>query len=233
MCGRYNLRATPQEIAEIFALVREPEVVPRFNIAPTQAVPIVRRDSGGHRESAFVRWGLIPSWAKDPTIGASLINARADGIATKPSFRSAFKRRRCLVPADGFYEWQAIPGSKLKQPYAIGLKQPGTFAFAGLWETWKDPEGSALETCTIVTTEPNEMMATIHTRMPVILHREDHARWLETSEADAPSLLPLLVPYPAEAMQLTPVSTLVNNVRNESPECLKPEEPAKVQRTLL
>lgn len=229
MCGRYNLRATPQEIAEAFALFREPEIVPRFNIAPTQAVPIVRRTQSGERELSFVRWGLIPSWAKDPRIGSSLINARADGIETKPSFRSAFKRRRCLVPANGFYEWQAIPGKKVKQPFEIELKQRGPFAFAGLWETWKDPEGSPLETCTIITTEPNEMMSTIHTRMPVILHREDHARWLETAETDAQSLLPLLTAYPADEMQMHAVSTLVNNVKNESPECLKPAE----QRSLF
>lgn len=233
MCGRYNLRATPQEIAEIFALLRVPELVSRFNISPTQEVPIVRLSLTGGREFSYVRWGLIPSWAKDPKIGASMINARSDGVATKPSFRSAFKRRRCLIPADGFYEWQEVPGQKFKQPYAISLKEPGTFAFAGLWETWKDPEGSALETCTIITTDPNELMEPFHKRMPAILRREDHTRWLETPEEDAAELLPLLVPYPTEAMQMYAVSTLVSNARNESPECLKPAEPPRTQRTLL
>jgi putative SOS response-associated peptidase YedK len=220
MCGRFTLRLTPGELQQVFDLFREPETVPRYNIAPTQSVPVIRRTGEGN-ELSMMRWGLIPSWAKDVKIGASLINARSETAATKPAFRSAFKRRRCLIPADGFYEWKPQPGQKTKQPYLIGLKSGEPFAFAGLWEIWKSPEGNSIESCTILTTEANSLLREMHDRMPVILNRKDHEVWID-SEIPSESLTSLLTPYPTETMQAAAVSTLVNNARNEKPECATP-----------
>jgi putative SOS response-associated peptidase YedK len=221
MCGRYTLRVSPAELAEIFATLREIEWSPRYNIAPTQTVIAVRQTDDG-RELALLRWGLIPSWAKDAKIGNSLINARADGVATKPSFRHAFKKKRCLIPVDGFYEWQAVPGQKAKQPFHIGLCDSPVFAFAGLWESWTDPVGKTVETSTIITTDANEAMQKVHNRMPVILDPADYDEWLDRGQQDVERLQKLLRPYPAEQMRLTPVSTLVNSPRNEKPECVVP-----------
>ena len=210
----------------------------RYNIAPTQPVPIVRlapagregdgaeRQSGPRRELVQVRWGLVPFWAKEIAIGAKMINVRAEGIAEKPAFRAAFRARRCLVPADGFFEWQAT--SRGKRPYWVGLKAdasdaPALFAFAGLWERWtKAPDGVPLETCTIVTTEANRLLRPLHDRMPVVLAPADHPAWLDpaTPPADA---LALLKPYPAEAMTLHAVSARVNSVRYDDPFCIAPE----------
>jgi putative SOS response-associated peptidase YedK len=223
MCGRYTLRVSPAELAEIFDTLRTIEWSPRYNIAPTQTVVAVRQsEQGSGRELALLRWGLIPSWAKDMKIGNNLINARADGVATKPSFRHAFKKKRCLIPADGFYEWQAVPGQKVKQPFHIGVRDMPVFAFAGLWEQWTDPEGKPVETSAIITTDANEAMAPIHNRMPVILNPADYDEWLDRDQQDAEKLQPLLKPFPADRMQLTPVSTLVNSPRNEKPECVQP-----------
>jgi putative SOS response-associated peptidase YedK len=178
MCGRYTLRVSPAELAEIFETLRTIEWSPRYNIAPTQTVVAVRQGEQG-RELARVRWGLIPSWAKDAKIGNNLINARADGVATKPSFRHAFKKKRCLIPVDGFYEWQVVPGQKTKQPFHIGLQDAPVFAFAGLWESWTDPEGKPVESSSIITTDANEAMAAVHNRMPVILDPKDYDEWLD------------------------------------------------------
>jgi putative SOS response-associated peptidase YedK len=221
MCGRFTLRATPAQLAEIFAVLRSADLTPRYNIAPTQTVAAIRATGPEHaRELVLLRWGLIPSWAKDARIGSSLINARSDTAASKPSFRSAFRKRRCLIPVDGFYEWQSLPGKKTKQPLFIGMKSGVVFAFAGLWEHWIDPEGTPLETCTILTTEANALLAPFHDRMPVILDPADYDRWLDPTIQDPAQVQPLLVPYPAERMQVVPVSTLVNSPKNDVPECL-------------
>jgi putative SOS response-associated peptidase YedK len=233
MCGRYTLRVSPAELAEIFAVLNQIEWSPRYNIAPTQSVVAVRPvEQGSGRELALLRWGLIPSWADDPKIGSSLINARAETVATKPAFRSAIKRKRCLIPVDGFYEWQAIPGQKTKQPYLIGVRDAPVFAFAGLWEHWTSPEGQRLDTCTIITTEANSLMQQVHTRMPVILDPADYSRWLDRDRQNAQDVVDLLKPFPSERMQLTPVSTLVNSPRNDRAECLIPQLPPGKQREL-
>lgn len=223
MCGRYTLRVSPAELAEIFAVFNSVEWSPRFNIAPTQMVPTVRAArNGSGRELALVKWGLVPSWADDPRIGSGMINARAESVATKPAFRSALRKKRCLVPVDGFYEWQAVPGQKTKQPFLISVRDQPVFAFAGLWEHWTSPEGQGLDSCTIITTEANELMKAVHDRMPVILDRQDYDRWLDPGDTDAQHVLPLLKPFPPDRMQLFPVSTLVNSPRNDTPECVAP-----------
>jgi putative SOS response-associated peptidase YedK len=220
MCGRYTLRVAPAELAEIFETLNQIEWSPRYNIAPTQTVVAVcESEQEDGRELALLRWGLIPSWAKDSKIGSNLINARADGVATKPSFRHAFKKKRCLIPADGFYEWKAVPGQKAKQPYHITVRELPVFAFAGLWESWTDPQGKLVQTSAIITTDANEAMQAVHNRMPVILNPTDYDRWLDCSQTD---VLDLLKPCSSEKMQLTPVSTLVNSPRNEKPECVVP-----------
>ncbi len=220
MCGRFTLRATPQQIADLFSLDQAPPVAPRYNIAPTQPVLAIR-DSyvGNGREATFFNWGLIPSWATDPGVGSRMINARAETAAEKPSFRAAFKYRRCIIPADGFYEWQKVGSGK--QPHLIGLETGGLFGFAGLWEHW-EREGSVIESCTILTTEPNDLMAPIHNRMPVILHPEDYDEWLDRHTQKADPLLHLLRPFPAGLMAHAPVSSYVGNPRNEGPACVAP-----------
>ncbi|MCA9897857.1 MAG: SOS response-associated peptidase [Anaerolineales bacterium] len=196
-----------------------PPSVPRYNIAPTQPVAAIRLAENGQREFTFFRWGLVPSWAKDLNIGSRMINARSETVAEKPSFRTAFKRRRCLIPADGFYEWQKQGSGK--QPMFIRPVAERPFALAGLWEVWRDPDGSVLQTCTILTTTPNELMAPIHNRMPVIVEPEDFDLWLNP-EPDPEQGLHLLRPYPAEKMAAYPVSTVVNNPRNDMPDCIQP-----------
>ncbi len=214
MCGRFTLRTPVAQIAEFFQLIRDqfdwPE--PRFNIAPTQSVLAIRRSDAG-REPTRLRWGLIPSWAKDMKIGASLINARGETVAEKPAFRTAFRRRRCLIPADGFYEWKR-DGSQ-KTPYLMTLQDESLFAFAGLWDRWKSPSGGTIESCSVITTTPNELMATLHDRMPVILSPANYHVWLDPSVEDAGALTSLLVPYPADEMRAEQVSTIINNARNE------------------
>ncbi len=222
MCGRFTLRLSPVELTEIFQLLREPENRPRYNIAPTQPVVVVVNDDG-FREARPMRWGLIPSWSKDEKIGARLINARSETVAEKPSFRAAFKRRRCLIPADGFYEWKKL-SAKAKQPYFIGMKNGDPFAFAGLWEQWTGPDEKPVESCTIITTEANELLADLHNRMPVILAEEDYDRWLDPKVQDADALQSLMVPYPAKEMHTYPVSTLVNSPKNDVAECVKSVE---------
>jgi putative SOS response-associated peptidase YedK len=193
---------------------------PRYNIAPSQPVMAVAND--GRRTADFFVWGLIPAWAKDPAIGGRLINARGETLAEKPAFRGSYKYKRCLILADGFYEWQPQPGKKTKLPHYIRLKGGGPFALAGLWDEWNSPDGSAVRTCTIVTTGPNELMSAIHNRMPVILHPEDQGRWIEPGAATPASLNPLLQPFPASEMEAYPVSTLVNTPANDRAECIAP-----------
>jgi putative SOS response-associated peptidase YedK len=224
MCGRFALDAPAEALATLFDLPEAPVLAPRYNIAPTQPVGIVRatQDQSG-REWALVMWGLVPSWAKDPTIGARMINARSETVAEKPSFRAAYKRRRCLVPASGFYEWQKK--GKGKQPHYISMADSRPFGIAGLWESWHGPDGGELQTCTLLTTAPNDLLEPIHNRMPVIIAPEDYAEWLDHAREDRAffdSLQHLLRAYPAEKMSAYPVSTYVSNARNEGPECIEP-----------
>ncbi len=213
-------------IAQVFDLAEVPILEPRYNIAPTQLVPTVlrtpkadRKPSPEHsdRQLQMLRWGLIPSWAKEPAIGARLINARAETVTEKPSFRAAFRHRRCLVVADGFYEWQRQ--ERKKQPFYFRLQDGQPFGFAGLWERWEAADGEVIESCTILTTAANELVRPIHDRMPVILDRKDYDLWLDPMVQVEP-LQQLLRPYQAEAMMSYPVSTQVNKAGNNSPECI-------------
>jgi len=215
MCGRFTLKASPAEMAASFELFREPEWAPRFNIAPSQPIGGIRNVEG-QREWSQLRWGLIPSWAKDEKIGYRMINARCETVHEKPSFRSAFKRRRCLIPVDGFYEWTAVGEgrSKPKQPFHIRRTDQQTFAFAGLWECWTSADGSKVESCTIVTTSANSLLAQIHDRMPVILNPNEYAAWLDP-DVEAEALQQLLVPHGADAYEMYPVAFDVNNARTE------------------
>lgn len=225
MCGRFTLHSNLNLILQQFALDDAPDLTPRYNVAPTQDVPIVRATAEG-RELAMVRWGLIPSWAKDEKIGNRLLNARSETAAEKPSFRAAFRRRRCLVVADGFYEWKKVGAAKgaPKQPYYIRMQDHRPFGFAGLWETWRGPKGAELpepkQSCTILTTSPNALMEPLHDRMPVILPPGDYEMWLDPSFEGLEALQALQQPYDPDAMIAEPVSTLVNSPRNESPECI-------------
>jgi putative SOS response-associated peptidase YedK len=218
MCGRFTLRASSKDITDFFGidLPAGPDPVPRYNIAPTQSVLIVQEGAGG-RAAAWARWGLIPSWATDQKIGNRLANARGDTIASKPSFRSAYRKRRCLVPADGFYEWQAV--GKKKQPYLFQLRTGGLFALAGLWENWRRDEVEVL-TFTLITTDANDVVRPVHDRMPVILQPNEYNRWLHADGAGA--VADLLAPFPAEQMTATAVSTTVNNARFDGPACVVP-----------
>lgn len=221
MCGRFTFAAPAEVVAEVFGLAEPVVLAPRFNVAPTQEVAVVRRQEGGC-SLALVRWGLIPGWARDARLGAHLINARAETVAVKPAFRNAFKARRCLVLADGFYEW-ARRGSG-KQPYWIGFEDGRPFAFAGLWERWQGSEG-VVESCAIITTSANEVVAPLHDRMPVILPPRSLAPWLDPTSQDAATLQPLLHPYPSEGMVAWPVSPRVNNPRHDDPACRAPVTP--------
>lgn len=220
MCGRYSLTSPVESVVRLFGLDGRPNLPPRYNIAPSQDVVVVRAEIGG-RELRFMRWGLVPSWAKDITIGQRMINARAETVAEKPSFRSAFKRRRCLIPADGFYEWQA-QGKGPKQPYRIHREDGMPFAFAGLWEAWLSGEGDELLTCTIITTESNRTLREIHPRMPAVLDPKNYSVWLEPTHGDAASLRAMLAPAPEDWLVAYPVSTRVNNVRNDDADCIVP-----------
>ena len=220
MCGRYSDHLPPDEIARVFRLDTTPNLPARYNVAPTQPVPVVRLSADGRRELVQLRWGLIPAWAKDSSIGNKLINARAETVATKPSFRDAFAKRRCLVITSGFYEWQKTTSPK--QPWHITLKDGKPFGFAGLWERWREPtQGEVIETTTIVTGDANELVAPIHNRMPVIIDEADHDVWLDPV-TPRERLLALLRRYPADRMHAFPVSTRVNSVRNDEAAVLEP-----------
>ena len=226
MCGRFTQRLSWAELHELMDLIGPPRNLrPRYNVAPSQDVAVVRAADGG-RNLSMLRWGLIPAWAKDPAIGYRLINAPSETVEEKPSFRSAYRRRRCLIPADGFYEWQRL--GKIRQPWLFGLRDGAPFAFAGLWERWTVPEraaltgslaeskpGDAVETCTILTTAANETVAPVHGRMPVILPRDACDPWLAGEDVS-------LAPFAADAMTAHPVSTLVNKPANDDPRCVEP-----------
>jgi putative SOS response-associated peptidase YedK len=226
MCGRFAFYSPHEAVAQLFGILDAPEVQPRYNIAPTQFIPTVRHDAAAVRRLALLYWGLVPSWAKEKSIGARMINARGETLRDKPSFRNAFKRRRCLVLADGYYEWQAL--AQGKQPHFIRMRSGQPFAMAGLWETWREAEGSEpLESCAIVTTSPNEELARIHDRMPVILPPEQYDFWLDRRNEDLETLSRLLVGYPSEAMEAVPVSKRVNNARNDGADLIAPSPPIR------
>ncbi len=219
MCGRYTQRQSSEAIAKAFQVANVPPLTPRYNIAPTQAVAAVLQTAEHpERYLEMLHWGLIPSWAKDATMGARLINARSETVTERPAFRGAFRYRRCLIVADGFYEWQQQ--GRQKQPFYCHLKDEQPFAFAGLWEIW-EKNGNAIASCTILTTQPNEVMQPIHDRMPVILHPKDWELWLDPKVQKPELLQPLLRPYPAEEAIAYPVSTLVNKPANDAPECIQ------------
>lgn len=221
MCGRFTLTQSAQALSDFFQIQEIPNLAAQYNIAPTQrVVTVLCNPTTKKPQFQQLRWGLIPSWAKDPTIGAKLINARAETVAEKPSFRSAFKQRRCLVVADGFYEWQKQQGTK--QPFYFRLQDGKPFAFAGLWEKWISPTQEEIISCTILTTTANELLQSIHDRMPVILDPKDYDLWLDPEVKTAQLLQPLLSPYPATAMTAYPVSKLVNSPKHNSPECIIP-----------
>ncbi|MDR3585514.1 MAG: SOS response-associated peptidase [Desulfosporosinus sp.] len=214
MCGRFTF-VDIEDIRERFKT--EPiNLKPNYNVAPTQDVPVIINDGTNHL--AMFRWGLIPFWAKDPSIGNKMINARAEMVDEKPSFKHILQRKRCLVVADGFYEWKKEKFTK--RPYRITLKNNELFGFAGLWDTWKSPIGDIVNSCSIITTTPNELMSPIHDRMPVILTRDSERVWLDQSIVDSHFLKNLLLPYPADLMIAYEVSSLVNSTKNNGPECL-------------
>jgi putative SOS response-associated peptidase YedK len=220
MCGRFTLTAPHQALAQLFPLFDLPDVPPNYNVAPTQAVLAVRVPHGQDQPApALLKWGLVPGWADDPALGNRMINARAETAADKPSFRSAFRRRRCLVLANGFYEWGKAGGKK--QPYLIRLRGGAPFAFAGLWEHW-ERDGRAVDSCTILTTDPNELVKPLHDRMPVILAPPDFALWLDPKVETGPELQGLLRPYAAEAMTAYPVGLRVNSPKNNDAACVTP-----------
>jgi putative SOS response-associated peptidase YedK len=218
MCGRYVIKSPSAKLKVKFRLDDVPLFEPRYNVAPTQTVPAVRADDD-LRHLTMLRWGLIPSWAKDAKIGYRLINARSETVATKPSFRSAFKKRRCLIAADGFYEWKKL--DKGKQPFFIHLKDDKPLAFAGLREIWHDPDGEEVQSCAIITTDANELMKTIHDRMPDFLPPSACDRWLDPDEKPE-TLQGFLCPYKAKDLEAYPVSTYVNSPKNQGPKCLEP-----------
>lgn len=216
MCGRYALYGPASRIRDQFtADIDELNVPPRYNAAPLQELPIVRQRLTGERVVHLLRWGLIPSWSKDATIAHKLINARSESAPDKPSFRAAFKSRRCIVPASGFYEWKKLAGRK--QPYFIHAAGDELLALAGLWERWSNPEGDSIDTFTILTTAANEAVQALHDRMPVLLGRGDYEAWLNR-ETDLERVRQLLTRYPSNSIQMHPVSSRVGNVRNDDPD---------------
>ncbi|MGB8980977.1 MAG: SOS response-associated peptidase [Anaerolineales bacterium] len=221
MCGRFTLTVDPAEAQEVFSRFTFPEkFAPRYNIAPSQPVLVIPNDD--QNTADFFVWGLIPMWAKDPAIGNRLINARGETLAEKPAFRGSLKYKRCLILADGFYEWKGAPGRKTKTPFFIHMKDRKPFAFAGLWDSWNGPDGSLVKSCAIITTMPNELTVIIHNRMPVILHPREYAQWLDPQPQTPDQLKPLIKPFPAEFMNAYPVSQLVNTPANDTPELVLP-----------
>lgn len=221
MCGRYALHTSAAKLLEHFQALIEFELVPRFNAAPSQMLPVVRQDPGGERWLIPARWGLIPSWVQDPAELAQPINAKSETVAIKPMFRHAFRKSRVLVPADAFYEWKALASGK--QPFLIRLRDQSPMGFAGLLEHWNGPEGE-LQTFTILTTEPNSLMAQIHNRMPAIISPAHYQTWLDPAVADVSALQALLRPYPERLMEVYPVSKAVNAPSHDGPELLEPVE---------
>lgn len=223
MCGRFTLTIDPLQLQEAFPWATIPDdLPPRYNIAPSQSVAVI--PNTGDNSVSMYRWGLIPSWAKDLSIGDRMINARAETLAEKPSFRNAYRKRRCLILSDGFYEWKQNPDLKTKQPMYIRMKSGTAFAFAGLWELWRAPDGSEIRSCTIITTQPNSLLETIHNRMPVILPPAAYEKWLTVEDRQPAQLDTLLKPYPASEMVAYPVSKMVNRPELDTVDLVKPIE---------
>lgn len=223
MCGRYRLTRSQKQLEENFDSYGEVEVLPRYNIAPSQPVITIRQDAHQPlRKLSTMRWGLIPSWANDPSIGYKTVNARAETVATTASFREPLRSQRCLIPADGFYEWQK--SGKTKQPYCFEMNDGALFAFAGLWDRWRSPLGEVIESCTILTTTPNSLLSDIHDRMPVILSPDKYDLWLDPAFRDMASVLKMLRPFEAPRMRRYPVSMKVNQVLNDDADCAKQVE---------
>jgi putative SOS response-associated peptidase YedK len=222
MCGRYRLSGT-EHVAEFFEAEQTEELSPRYNIAPSQPVVTIRQ-AGDCRVIAMARWGLVPSWARDASIGYRMINARSETVLQRSAFREAFVSRRCLVPADGFYEWKKA--GTVKQPFHFSMKDDSLFAFAGLWDRWESPQGTVVESCAILTTTPNELVRDVHDRMPVILHPSRYQAWLTTPPPEARNLTEFLVPFAAKLMSCYEVTRLVNSPQNDTPDCIKEKEDA-------
>jgi putative SOS response-associated peptidase YedK len=220
MCGRFTLQIPAELLAEIFGLAEPADLPARFNIAPTQQVAVVRQLEEGGNRLDLVKWGLIPSWAKDPSIGSRMINARSETLEEKPAFRAAFKHRRCLVPASGFYEWETLGGKKI--PRYLRLKGGEPMVFAGLWESWRAPDGERVDSCTILTTAANSLIEPLHTRMPVILRPRDFELWLNRNLTDPAAFKELFQSYPSDRMEGWTVSTLVNSPQHDAPELVEP-----------
>jgi len=220
MCGRFTLQISPEQLAEIFGLIEIPVFPLRYNIAPSQKVAVIRQNGDGQNRLDFLRWGLIPAWIEDMSIGYKMINARSETVHDKHSFRHAIRYRRCIIPAIGFYEW--VEEEKVKKPLYIRMRDGSPMMFAGLWESWKSPQKDVVESCTILTTASNKLIAPLHDRMPVILHQQEYNAWLDRDSTEAEKLKRLYQPYPSELMELYPVSPLVNSTKNEGPDLIKP-----------
>jgi putative SOS response-associated peptidase YedK len=227
MCGRYSLGVSAEVLAQAFRLASVPQLLPRYNIAPTQAVPIIRVERDGQRHLHLLHWGLIPWWADDPKVGNRMINARSESADKAPAFRQAFQQRRCLIPADAFYEWQKR-GTR-KQPYLVRMRDGRPFAFAGLWERWRGKGDEKIESFTILTTEPNEVTSPLHDRMPAIVDPADYEKWLDPRQQSAEALKEMLRPPPADQMEAFPISARVNKPENDDPEIVKPLQPVKAE----
>lgn len=220
MCGRYVITSPPAAIRALFGYPEQPNFPPRYNVAPTQPIPVVRLHEG-RRQFVLMRWGFVPSWARDPKAFSLLINARGESVIEKPAFRSAMRRRRCLIPADGFYEWKDIGGPR--KPYFVRLKRPGgSFAFAGLWETWTGPNGEEMDTAAIVTTNASRSLSDVHPRMPVILPLEAFDLWLDCARVDAPTAAALLMPAREDLLEAYEISPAVNRVANDDARLIEP-----------
>jgi putative SOS response-associated peptidase YedK len=224
MCGRFTLQIPAELLAELFSLTDPAEIPARYNIAPTQQVAVIRQLDGAGNRLDFLKWGLIPSWAKDPSIGSRMVNARSETLEEKPAFRNSFKFRRCLVPASGFYEWELLGGKKI--PRYFCLREGAAMVFAGLWESWQAPDGASVESCTILTTTANSLIEPLHLRMPVIVQPGDFSLWLDRDLTDPGKLKRLFQPYPAEGMEGWSVSTLANSVKNDHPDLIEAVAPA-------
>jgi len=220
MCGRFVLEHSPSQLMKVYRLSTIPDLSPRYNIAPSQQIAVVRQQSGGDRDLSFLQWGLIPSWSKDSAIGHKMINARSETVHEKPSFKQAFHARRCIIPASGFYEWEK--SGKEKIPHYIHLRDGDVMSLAGLWERWKSPEGQELETCTILTTAADSLVKRLHDRMPVILNRAEFDIWLDRENDDVNRLTELFLPYPSDQLEEYIVTRDVNSPSNDSPGCIIP-----------
>lgn len=226
MCGRFTLTRV-EDVARRFGVYGEaPSLTPSFNIAPASEIAVVGAGAEGHRRLRRLRWGLVPHWADDPGIGQRMINARAESVTEKPAFKAALQRRRCLIPADGFYEWRRPRAAESgpKQPYYVKMADGSPYAFAGLWESWESARGERIQSTTIITTGANELVSEIHSRMPVILSPERYEAWLDPRTRDAGEVLPLLAAYPSEEMRAYPVATHVNRPENDDASCIAPVE---------